>query len=189
MNTVVDIKSGGREDWHRLQLVLYLLGEPDPEIEFSEEGHRYRWRSRELLSVTKIVGKKNAYYRPGSAERGRRVHKMCALDAQSILDEATIDPSERGYLAAFRRWWSNFNPELIAIEQIVGSPSLGFAGRLDMVIRYDGGPPGLILYLNRSGEYNVVPIDKAALPMFQNEALRLLAEAKEKEGMKLWGST
>ena len=149
-----DIKSGAKEPWHTLQLAAYVIGRPDPCIQFEETGHRYFTADRDLVSVTKLVSKKNDFYAPGSAHRGHMVHRMCTLDAQGVLDDATVDPALLGYLTAWRKYRREMRPKFLALEQVVGDIQLGFAGRRDLDVE---GPDdkAFVLYLRKTGTYGL----------------------------------
>jgi hypothetical protein len=185
--TVIDIKSGHPEPWHRLQIALYILGKRNPEITFLEEGHLYFWRDRELPSVTTVLrdGKGN-WYKPGSAERGASVHKMVTLYMQTILDEQGLDSKWQGYLAALKKFLSAIGPyQVEGVEEVVGDPDLGFAGRRDLVIDYPGGPLGIVLYLSAKGTYKADTVTATTFNALKLEAINRVVEHLEKERVRL----
>jgi hypothetical protein len=189
--TVVDLKSGAREPWHGDQLAAYVLCEPDPRITFVEEGHRYFAEGNELVSVTKLVNpNKNPFYRPGSANRGKSIHIMCALDAQGILDESTVAEEWKGYLEAFRGFVQEMRPTFIAYEQIVGHVGLGIAGRRDLLIQLPGDPDtltdGMVLYLKKTGKYATTQLNGLELARRVSEVKKLAIAYHEKGELEVW---
>jgi hypothetical protein len=179
--TVGDIKSGGKERWHATQLGLYCAATVDPLIRFEEEGHRYYRGAIELPSVTRILNPApNPFYGAGAAARGHNVHRMCVLDAQGVLDEATVDEEYLGWLHAWRRFRQDLLPCFIELEQIVGDAELGFAGRRDLLIEIPGWEKELTacdIYLGKNGRYSIDVL----------EGLRLSEEiAKGRKAVQEW---
>jgi len=185
--TVIDIKSGHPEPWHRFQIALYILGKRNPEITFLEEGHRYFWRDRKLPSVTTILGDgKSNWYKPGSAERGVSVHKMVTLYMQTILDEQGLDAKWQGYLTALKRFLSAIGSyQVEGVEEVVGDPDLGFAGRRDLSIEYPSGPLGIVLYLSAKGTYKAETVKASEFSALKLEAINRVVEWHEKERIRL----
>jgi len=184
--TIVDWKSGHKEPWHLLQLAFYTMGKHDPEIEFREKEHRYFYRDRELVSVTKLAGGTGKFYPHGSAERGHAVHKMVALYLQTILDEQWLDPLLTGYLAALKKFLDGIEPyQVVTIEQVVGDPSLGFAGRVDAILDFKGGPPAMDVYLKTDGSFRTEPLVGANFSWGRGKAHSLLAEHRQKERLRI----
>jgi hypothetical protein len=185
--TVVDIKSGHPEPWHRFQIALYILGKRNPEITFLEEGHRYFWRDRELPSVTKILESPRRWrYPEGYSERGASVHRMVTLYMQTILDEQGLDSKWQGYLAALKKFLSAIGSyQVEGVEEVVGDPDLGFAGRRDLVIDYPGGPLGIVLYLSAKGTYRADTVKAEAFNALKLEAINRVVEHHEKERVRL----
>lgn len=184
--TVVDVKSGRKEKWHRHQVALYVLGKKDPEISFLEEGHRYFWRDRELPSVTRVLGGENWKYTPGSAWRGQMVHKMVTLYLQGILDEDSLAEEWRGYLGGLKKFLASVGFfRILGVEEVVGDPALGFAGRRDFTIEYSGGPPGVILYLSAAGTYVADAVRAEEMPRLRLESINRIAEVRERERLTL----
>jgi hypothetical protein len=188
MTTVLEIKTGGKEPWHRLQAALYSAGKADPEIGFQEDGHAYTYRGRVLKSVTQIVNPNpNAFYAPGSADRGKKVHAMCMLDAQGILDLETVDESFLGYLKAWRDFRADMVEKFIALEQVVGDPRFGFAGRLDALVELKrSGFPGLVVYIRKTGTYCIDLIKDYEFGHLRAKALGMAQHAMMVKRFNMW---
>lgn len=78
--------------------------------------------------------------RDAGADRGTAVHEAlrsyCALGTVPKVGDF---PTEvRGYVKGLCRWLFDARPEPILVEQIVGSPRYGFAGRFDLLANLDG---------------------------------------------------
>jgi hypothetical protein len=78
--------------------------------------------------------------RDTGADRGTAIHEALRL----YCSEGTIPnvgdfPEEvRGYVAALCKWLVKASPEPVLTEQVVGSPTHGYAGRLDLLAIVDG---------------------------------------------------
>jgi len=90
---------------------------------------------------------KNQFFKKGSAHRGTMAHRACTLDDQGILDESTVAPELKGYLAAWRKFKSEKAVEVLDTEFIVYDLSLGYAGTADRLIKW-----------NRSSRFCVVDL-------------------------------
>lgn len=111
-------------------------------LEYDAVGHRYSVNGVEIPSVTRVIADVLAGDRRWSDEaamwRGSVVHKVCELDDLGTLDEATIDPSARGYLDAWRRFVREMSPDIQEVEEARVSRGYSFAGRPDRVVRLNG---------------------------------------------------
>lgn len=78
--------------------------------------------------------------REAGADRGTAIHD--ALQAYcsdgTVPNVADFDPEVRGYVSALCGWLLVASPEPLLVEQIVGSPEFGYAGRIDLVANVDG---------------------------------------------------
>ena len=186
--TVIDIKSGGHEKWHPLQLSLYVAGKPDPEILFREEDHTYWYKGRELVSVTHALNpEKNPFYKPGSAERGHSVHRMAVLDAQGVLDKSTVGDGFAGYFCAWRAFCKEMVSSFGTFEEIVGDPEIGYAGRRDLTLNLKAQLfPGAILYLNKKGTYKLEPYDVMQMRALVAEAKRKVVEYRQHAALRMF---
>lgn len=112
------------------------------EIIFDPDGHKYsiddhgrRWAVPGVSFLLEWRGlADHSHYRPGSGHRGSMIHRACALDAQKILDEKTLDPDIIGEVDAWKAF-SVLIEEIIDIEFTVGDARLGFAGRADFKLK------------------------------------------------------
>lgn len=112
------------------------------QIEYQEHCHTYRWRAdgRVLPSVTRIIKRVvqpfKDFKKPANLEYlanlGRAVHKAVELDAFFDLDEGSVAEVIEPYITAWRLARKDLGIRPKAVEQIVGSREMGFAGRFDM---------------------------------------------------------
>jgi hypothetical protein len=186
--TVLDIKSGAPESWHTLQLALYTHGEPMPQVRFEEEGHRYFLGDRELVSVSKVLNPEpNPFYKPGSADRGHKVHRMCVMDAQAVLDYESVDEQLRGYLMAWRQFCRDLVGDFNSLEEIVGDERLGYAGRRDVTLTLRGTTtPGIVLYLKRNGKYDLNPVGHMEMQQLIVEACKKVVFYHRARRLQMW---
>lgn len=72
--------------------------------------------------------------RDASADRGLNVHACLEHYLRTRKPPNPVDhpPEHRGYLRGLTRWLLMRRPVPVAIEDLVCSPSLGYAGRLDL---------------------------------------------------------
>jgi hypothetical protein len=109
-------------------------------ITFDESAHLYRIDGARVISVTQAFALAGwvdtSYFKPEHAQRGHAVHRACELWVRGMLDESTVDDRIRGYLAAFVGAWKARGWELLESEKLVGSEIHGYAGTLDLVVRY-----------------------------------------------------
>lgn len=109
---------------------------PQP-IELDEAAHIYKVNGRVTPSVTEIIGAAGLYgaasdfWNEETAWRGSVVHRACQFDDEGALEESTVDPGVRGYLAGWRsfRRETGFQPRLI--EWRIYNAVCGYAGTLD----------------------------------------------------------
>ena len=71
----------------------------------------------------------------GAAERGKRVHALCAAWAQGLF--AVPGQQDRGYFESFQRWFDAWVEEVIAVEAEYLSRH-GYSGRPDLICRIKG---------------------------------------------------
>jgi hypothetical protein len=124
----------------RLLAAIRIETTGEEEFFFDPEEHRYFLGRRELPSVTTILdvafpweGPADDFYR----NRGTAVHLACELDDLGDLDEATLDPTLRPYLEAWRafRKRTGFVPDPDGIERRLYHPGKGieYAGTIDRI--------------------------------------------------------
>lgn len=117
-------------------------------IQYEPDGHRYYLaddkgtRLEEIPGVSAVLKSAGVidttWFTPEAAERGRHIHRACALWDQGVLDESTVDPSYRGYVEAWRFFRLLAGVDILEIEPIVGDEVLRYGGRADRVIRWNG---------------------------------------------------
>lgn len=107
-----------------------------PNIHFNAEQHIYTVDGKELPSVTTICRFLSYDYKSNrpwlaeaAAKRGTAIHEACAL--MDYGEEVEAPPEMAGYLAAYRRFLSDYQPEWLGIERPLGSLDLGYAGTPD----------------------------------------------------------
>lgn len=87
---------------------------------------------------------------PWYALRGTYTHKATQLHDNDNLEENTIDPEIAPYLAAYRKFRSEWSREIIGIECQLWSPTYKYAGIIDRTM---AGNKCYILYLRKDGTY------------------------------------
>lgn len=110
-------------------------------IDFDSDLHAYSRAGREVVGVTSVLGATIdvGIEWPESARlRGTAVHLATQFDDEGTLDEETVFPEWRGYLAGWRAFRRALEPEWLAIERRVFHPKLDFAGTLDRIARIGG---------------------------------------------------
>lgn len=70
-----------------------------------------------------------------AAARGTAVHRLCVGVAKRLFVQ--IPPELAGYVKSFRIWWPVVG-ELIAAEEKMVEPRLGYVGHPDLVVRIRG---------------------------------------------------
>ena len=95
-------------------------------------------RVTEILRVTGWIDVSAPWYSEHARARGTAVHRACALLAAGDLDEDTIDPQIVGRLEAFRSFWWEQRPEILASEEEIRNEVHGYAGRPDFRMRFAG---------------------------------------------------
>ncbi len=78
--------------------------------------------------------------RDAGADRGSAIHdalrSYCSVGTVPMVGDF---PDEvQGYVKSLCRWLLDAEPEPILVEQVVGSPRFGFAGRFDLLAKIDG---------------------------------------------------
>lgn len=115
-------------------------------LEFDEPTHTYRWGGVIVPSVTRVledVGIIDYSYIPDGTremalDRGRRVHKAAAFDAEGELDETTVDEMDLPYVLAARQWRQDSGVRVNRIEHRACHELYRYAGTRDL----DGWLPG-----------------------------------------------
>ena len=104
-------------------------------LEFDEDTHTYRSGTRLVPSVTHILADlgfiDTSFFTEESADRGRKVHKLCELYDNETLDEESIDPRLKGYLDAWIAFCEAEGFAWTMIEKKVFNERSWYAGTLD----------------------------------------------------------
>lgn len=115
---------------------------------FDEENHTYTLDGSELPSVTQICRpltvdiSENAkpWLRDAAAQRGTRVHEICAeIDLIGSAEGIEAPPDISGYIRAYLDFLRDYRiRSWDAVEMPLGSSKLGYAGTIDRVGMIDG---------------------------------------------------
>ena len=69
-----------------------------------------------------------------ATDRGSKVHHLTETPIDDV--EALDEPEEiKGYLRAYKKWETDFKPEILEVEKTVFSEKYGFAGSLDRIMK------------------------------------------------------
>jgi hypothetical protein len=106
-------------------------------LEFSDSEHVYRLDGRVIPSVTGILRDEQfidaTWFTEYSRDRGTKVHQAIEFYDVGDLDEETLDPVLRPYLAAWQRFKEEAHVTIEASEVRLASEVYGFAGTIDKV--------------------------------------------------------
>lgn len=110
------------------------------DLQFDEPTHTYTRAGRVLPSVTTVLedqlreleGVPERYYK-AAGEFGHHVHQACNLHNRGLLDWSSLDPKLEPYLHAFENFRLASGVQILASEQRVHHPTLGYAGTLDIL--------------------------------------------------------
>lgn len=118
------------------------------QLVFDEGTHTYTLDGVELPSVTQICKPltvdiaENAkpWLRDAAAERGTRVHEICAeIDLIGSAEDIEVPPDIAGYVSAYLDFLRDYRiKSWNAVEIPLGSSKLGYAGTIDRVGIIDG---------------------------------------------------
>lgn len=144
------------------------------ELRFIEEGHQYFLGDTRLFSVTQHLslafGDPWADLPPASRdyalELGREVHNWTAhLDMGGSQQPSS--EQMKGYIKAWSKWKKDMDAELVAVEEMVFSRKLQYAGKLDRIVKIGGELA--VVDLKTGGDLHI-------FTSFQTEAYRLAWE-------------
>lgn len=114
-------------------------------LTFEPAGHVYKYAGRVVPGVTQIlsvVERSFAFVDPDLLERARQfgshVHRMIELYNLGTLDEDALDPALVPYLDTWKRFLLDTGFQVTHGEQAVYHPNLRYAGRLDILGRWNG---------------------------------------------------
>lgn len=145
---------------------------PGDRLTFDEATHIYYWDGQRVPNVTSIIGDLidysmvPAYTLEIARQKGVAVHKMIELEARGDLDEDSLPTWMRPVLAEWRRFIIETGFVVIASEQRVYHPKLGYAGTYDLKGKFTilklqhGRPPArFALKLRENEPYRLEPYD------------------------------
>jgi hypothetical protein len=105
-------------------------------------------------------------------QRGSRVHKAVEFDTTNELDEASMDDGELFLVHAARRARQDLKLDIIAVESCVCNEALGYATKVDAVVRWEGK---LTVVNYKTGNfYRHYPIQMALEALCVEEPVRRL---------------
>jgi len=115
-----------------------------PELTFDENKHIYKLNGAVIPSVTNIMQPLSQSYYGGidediletAAKRGRTVHQSIENFLKFGIDD--IPSEHEGYYKAFKTWWKDKSPTLIATESRVYHKVYRYAGTADLSCIVDG---------------------------------------------------
>jgi hypothetical protein len=110
--------------------------------------------------------------RDAGAERGTIVHRVLEAYGRdgTVPNVGDFEPQIRGYVQGLCKWLLKANPEPVAIEQVVGSPTHWYAGRADLVANIGGLTYLCDLKTNPSGRvYDEAHVQAAAYQLALEE--------------------
>lgn len=112
---------------------------------YDAERHEYRDEWGVLVpSVTQVLGAycrvDPRYYSPGAAERGTKVHDLCAAYCRGEYQYRLSETEEEHYASGFADWNFNSGAKPLEIEQMVDHRLFGhrYAGRFDLIAEIYG---------------------------------------------------
>ena len=105
---------------------------------FDPENHEYFIDGEKVPSITQMLDYagwiNDEFYTKESSERGTLVHKLSAdFDLGAISDPRTVENIWKGYFLAHVDAMKKMQPEVLAVEQALGHPTLRYGGRPDRV--------------------------------------------------------
>ncbi len=89
----------------------------------------------EILSPYSDFSKVPADRLATAAERGSRVHGICAAIVQGLWVPSIPDDCA-GYVASFKKWLDVANPEIVLSEKELVHPAFKYLGHPDLIVRF-----------------------------------------------------
>jgi hypothetical protein len=107
----------------------------------------------DALGVVRAHGEGAEAKREAGADRGTAIHEALRVYCSEgkVPNVGDFDPHVRGYVQGLCKWLLQAQPEPILSEQVVASPTHGFAGRLDLLATVDGRRKLVDLKTNPAG--------------------------------------
>ena len=119
--------------------MVAALPDTSKELTFDEAKHIYRLKGIIVPSVTQVMQPlSDETYRGVEAKvlrraagKGTAVHN--AIEKSLTFGIEDVDPDHAGYFMAFLRWFSEYNPQVIASEYRLYHKFMGYAGTADLI--------------------------------------------------------
>lgn len=140
-----------------------------PTLRFNADDHSYFLDGVRVPSVTQIMAPLHDFSAipadvlQHASERGTAIHKAIELDLDNNLDEDSIHAEVRPYLRAWRKFYVEWEPEVLASERRVGHLGLRYAGTLDCLLRARGD----LYYVDYKNTAALVPTVGMQLKAYQ----------------------
>lgn len=108
---------------------------------------------QDALGVVRAHGEGADAKREAGADRGTAIHDALQLycTEAKIPNVGDFDPQVRGYVQGLCGWLIAAQPEPLLVEQVVGSPTHLFAGRIDLLATVNGQRTLVDLKTNPAG--------------------------------------
>lgn len=108
---------------------------PPAGLRYDDQEHKYFIDSRPIISVTNTIreaGLSDYGFSDGSAmDRGTAIHTVTELFDKGALNVERIDNPLLPYFSGYLAFLEDHKPTFLAIEELVGHSTYGYAGRLD----------------------------------------------------------
>lgn len=156
---------------------------------YKAETHQYFLDGDELPSVTRILAPLHDFLGippavlQHAADRGKAIHRAIELDCANDLDDATLHPELVPYIKAWRKFFVDWEPEIISTEKQVYHAALRYAGTLDAKMR----ARGVLYYVDYKATAQLPPTASLQLKAYQTADQEL--DGKNSEELKravLW---
>ncbi len=107
------------------------------QLTFNAERHEYKLGDRVLPSVSEILKElhliDDTWFNDYATDRGSKVHRMTLYYDEGNLDEASLDPELKGYLAAYHAFRQSVPIKWTCMETPMYDEMLGYAGTPDRI--------------------------------------------------------
>ena len=107
-------------------------------LTFDAETHTYKINGVVVPSVTQVLDEggfiDKTWFTEGGRNRGTYVAQATQFDDEGALNWDALDDKLKGYVTAWRGFLKDTKWEVVAIEQRVHNPEMGYAGTLDRIM-------------------------------------------------------
>lgn len=120
-----------------------------PLLTFDDATHTYRVGQMVLPSVTQVLAEAGLWTPVAAAfgadmeyarQLGTAVHEATQMDDEGDLDEETVAADVLPYLDAWRKFRTDMQPEVLAVEKRVWHPQYRYAGTIDRILKVNDYP-------------------------------------------------